>query len=134
MAEESHEIEIRIRYAETDRMGYLHHSRYAVLFEMGRTELLRRQGIAYRDMEDAGVFFVVAKLAVKFSAPACYDDIVVLTTRVARMTTARIDHTYQLRRADGTSLAEGETTLACVDRDGRVIPIPEVLRGGGRTP
>jgi len=134
MAGECHDIEIRIRYAETDRMGYLHHSRYAVLFEMGRTELLRRRGIAYRDLEEAGVFFVVTKLAVRFMAPARYDDVVRLTTRVARMTTARIDHTYQLQRADGTPLAEGETTLACVDRDGRVTPIPEAVRGGDQEP
>lgn len=132
MESDSCDIEIRVRYAETDRMGYVHHSRYFVYFEMGRTELLRQAGVAYRDLEDAGVFFVVAKLACRFVAPARYDDIVVLTTQIKRMTTARIDHVYQLKRkGTGELLTEAESTLACVDRTGQIIPIPEFVKGNG---
>lgn len=94
------ELDIRVRYAETDRMGFVHHSRYFVYFEMGRTELLRQAGIAYRDLEDAGVFFVVAKLAASFHAPARYDDVLALRTKLQRLTTARIDHSYELRRKE----------------------------------
>ena len=123
------DIEIRVRYAETDRMGYVHHSRYFVYLEMGRTELLRQAGIAYRDLEDAGVFFVVAKLSARFVAPARYDDLLILTTEVKRMTTARIDHVYKLRRKQtGELLSEAETTLACVDAQGQIIPIPDFVR------
>jgi len=122
------DIEIRVRYDEVDRMGALHHSRYWVYFEMGRTELLRQQGAAYRDLEKAGVFFVVAKCAARFHARIGYDDVLVLTTRVARMGRARIDHAYELKRkSDGVLLATGETTLACVDREGRIIPVPESI-------
>ena len=131
MAALSCQIEIRVRYAETDSMGVVHHSRYAVYFEMGRTELLRQQGIAYRDLEAAGVLFVVAKLAVQFRAAARYDDELILTTQIDRITTARIDHSYRLaQKATGQLVAEGQTTLACVDRQGRVIAIPESVRQG----
>jgi acyl-CoA thioester hydrolase len=130
MAIDSCDIEIRVRYAEADAMGVLHHSRYWVYFEMGRTELLRRQGVAYLDCEKAGIFFVVAKCSAKFLAPARYDDVLVLTTRIARTGAARIDHAYELKRAsDGRLLATAETTLACVDRDGQIIPIPDFFPG-----
>ncbi|HUS47885.1 MAG TPA: thioesterase family protein [Phycisphaerae bacterium] len=127
---QSYDIEIRVRYEEVDRMGAVHHGRYWAYFEMGRTELLRQQGVAYRDLEEAGVFFVVAKCAAKYHAPAGYDDVLVLTTHVARTGRARIDHTYELRRkSDNLLIATGETTLACVDRNGRIIAIPEPLPG-----
>ena len=130
MTQPSGDIEIRVRYAETDRMGFVHHSRYAVFFEMGRTELLRQQGVVYSDLEDAGVFFVVAKLATSFRRPARYDDELILHTEVARMTAARIDHAYRLtRKATGELLTEATSTLACVDRDGNVIIIPDNIRG-----
>jgi acyl-CoA thioester hydrolase len=124
------DLEIRVRYAETDRMGYVHHSRYFVYFEMGRTELLRQGGIAYRDLEDAGVFFVIAKAACRFVSPGRYDDVLVLTTKLERMTTARVDHVYELKRqGTGELICTAETTLACVGRDGRPIAIPDNIRG-----
>lgn len=129
---ESCDIEVRVRYAEADAMGVLHHSRYWVYFEMGRTELLRSQGVNYRDLEAAGVYFVVAKCSAKFHAPARYDDTLVLTTEVTRTGPARIDHAYRLcRKSDGVLIATAETTLACVDSDGRVQPIPEIVTQGG---
>ncbi len=125
---DSCEIEIRVRYAEADSMGVLHHSRYWVYFEMGRTELLRTQGVNYRDMEADGVYFVVARCSAKFRAPARYDDLLVLTTEVAKTGMARIDHAYRLhRKSDGRLLATAETTIACVDDNGKVRPIPDAI-------
>ena len=110
-------------------MGALHHSRYWVYFEIGRTELLRKQGVPYRDLEEAGVFFVVAKCSAKFLAPVRYDDELTLTTRVEKMGAASIDHAYELRRkGNGALLATAATTLACVNREGQLIPIPEFMR------
>lgn len=120
------ELEIRVRYAECDPMGYLHHSKYFEYFEMGRTELLRAAGFRYRDLEEKGVLFVVAKTACTFKRPARYDDLLKLEVRIVRQTRARIDHEYKLRR-DGVILCEATTTLACVDRTGRPIPIPEEI-------
>lgn len=123
------DIEIRVRYAEVDQMGAVHHSRYWVYFEMGRTELLRLNGVAYADLEREGVLFVVAKCAAKFLAAARYDELLALSTRVTKTGAARIDHAYELRRrGDGAMLATAETTLACVNRDGRVIAIPEFVK------
>ena len=123
------EIEIRVRYSEVDRMGALHHSRFWVYFEMGRTELLRAQGNAYCDMEAGGVFFVVARGSVEFKAPGRYDDVLLLNTQMTKMGAARIDHTYELKRkSDGLLIATAKTTLACVDRDGKIIAIPDSMK------
>ena len=125
------DIEIRVRYAEVDKMGVLHHSRYWVYFEMGRTELLRQAGFAYADLEASGVFFVVAKCSARFLAPAKYDDILVLTTRIVKVGQARLDHEYELKRqADGLLLATAQTTLACVDSSGQVTAMPDAIRPG----
>ena len=67
-------ITIQPRYSETDQGGVVHHSVYPVYFEMGRTELLRANGLAYKDLEAAGVFFVIAELHIKYRRPAFYDE------------------------------------------------------------
>jgi acyl-CoA thioester hydrolase len=105
-------------------MGFLHHSKYFEYFEMGRTELLRANGVRYRDLEEQGYLFVVAKVECRFRQPARYDDELKLHIHIARQTHARIDHEYKLYR-DGLLLTEAKTTLACVDRQGRIIPIPD---------
>ncbi|MHC4561652.1 MAG: acyl-CoA thioesterase [Planctomycetota bacterium] len=123
------DIEIRVRYGEVDQMGVVHHSRYWEYFEMGRTELLRQGGVAYRDVEEAGVLLVIAKCAAKFHVPARYDDLLVLRTTMTKMSAARIDHSYELKRkGDDTVLVTAETTLACVERNGRICPIPDRVR------
>ena len=129
MSADSHEIQIRVRYAETDRMGLLHHANYFVYFEMGRTELLRRRGLSYRDVEDAGHYLVIVDIGCKFKRPAYYDDLLTLHTTVARVTHVKIEHKYQVLR-DGLLLAEGHSTLACVDKDGRPQALPATLTGG----
>src|SRR5215472_12799587 len=123
----SGEITIRVRYAETDRMGLLHHANYLVYFEQGRTELLRSQGLAYKDLEDQGTLLVLTRIQVRYKSPARYDDLLTLRTTEVRTTLVKIEHRYELLR-DGTMLAEGTTTLACIDRDGRVQALPESLR------
>ncbi|MCS6853062.1 MAG: acyl-CoA thioesterase [Gemmataceae bacterium] len=122
------EITIRVRYAETDRMGLLHHANYLVYFEQGRTELLRQRGISYKELEDQGHLLVLTRVEVRYRRPARYDDLLTLRTTVVRATAVRIDHRYELFR-DGELLAEGTSTIACVDRAGRVQPLPDVLRG-----
>ncbi len=124
------EIEFRVRYAETDQMGFVHHANYLVYFEMGRVELLRARGLSYRDLEAQGFLLVVVKATVRYHKPARYDDLLRLRTTVTRVTAARIDHSYKLYRGDEL-LAEGETTLACVDRQGRVQRVPDFLREPG---
>jgi acyl-CoA thioester hydrolase len=120
------EITIRVRYAETDRMGLLHHANYIVYFEQGRTEMLRKRGFTYRDMEDAGHLLVIIDLDCKFKRPAYYDDLLTLRTTVERVTHVKIVHKHEVFR-DGQLLAEGHTTLACVDREGRPQRLPDLF-------
>ena len=119
-------IEIRVRYVECDAMGYLHHARYWEYFEQARTELLRCNGIRYRDLEAQGVFFVVYKAACKYIRPIRYDDLVTVTATVERMTQTRVDHVYEIRRGNEKT-CEASTTLACVGRDGRPIVMSEAI-------
>lgn len=120
----SGEITVRVRYAETDRMGLLHHANYLVYFEQARTELLREVGLTYKDMEDAGFLLVLTKIEVKYKLPARYDDVLTIRTTVVRTTPIRIEHKYEVMR-DGRLLAEGSTTLACIDRAGSIQALPE---------
>ena len=121
------EIQIRVRYAETDRMGFLHHANYLVYFEQARTELLRDMGATYREMEDQGFLLVLTKIEVKYQKPARYDDLLTIRTRVHRTTYVRIDHCYEVFR-EGELLAEAATTLACIDRQGKPQALPDFLR------
>jgi acyl-CoA thioester hydrolase len=123
----SGEITIRVRYAETDRMGLLHHANYLVYFEQARTELLRSNGLSYKDLEDQGYLLVLTKIEVRYRWPARYDDLLNVKTTVMRTTTVRIDHRYEVF-CQGRLLAEGTSTLACIDRDGRPQALPDYLR------
>lgn len=123
-------LRIRVRYVECDPMGFLHHSCYLPYFEMGRTELLRQNGLNYRDLEEQGFFFVVAKITVNFKKPARYDDELELVTRISRQTQVRIEHDYELYHTQTRLLlCTAQTTLACIGRDGQIREIPEGLMG-----
>jgi acyl-CoA thioester hydrolase len=120
-------ITVRVRYAETDGMGLVHHANYPVYFEQGRTELLRTRGISYRQLEEQGFLLVLTRVEVRCHQPARYDDELRIQTTVARTTMVRIDHRYEVYC--GTELvAEGASSLACVDRSGRPQALPEFLQ------
>ena len=124
----SHTIKIVPRYCETDQAGVVHHTVYPIWFEMGRTELLRANGHIYRDLEKQGILFVVVDLFTRYRRPAFYDVSLDLTTTCTNMTTAKVEHTYHLKRTDtGILLAEGKTTLACVDAQGKVQRVPNFM-------
>jgi len=126
-----HEIELRVRYQEADPMGLLHHANYFAYFEIGRTELLRAAGGNYRKMEESGMLVVVVKAECRFRRPARYDDLLRLRTTITRVTMAKIEHQYELFR-DNECLAIAHVTLAIVDREGKVQPVPEwMLEDGG---
>lgn len=118
-------ITVRVRYPECDPMNVAHHAVYPIWMEIARTELLREQGVAYAQIEQRGVFFVVARLSMRYKRPAHYDDL--LTIHVEAMPSAgvKLEHRYTIKR-DGDLLATAETTLACVDRQGRLQPVPRL--------
>lgn len=125
---DEHEIEIRVRYQETDAMGVLHHANYFTYFEIGRTELLRANGFDYRRVEEGGIFMVIVEISCRYRRPAKYDDVLRLRTTLKRVTAAKIEHEYQLFRGDEL-LAEAKSVLACVDRDGQLQRVPEWVGG-----
>lgn len=115
----SHELQIRVRYSETDGMGFLHHGNYAAYFEMGRTELFRASGGNYRQMEERGLFLVIVELSCRYRKPIRYDDVVTLTTTLTEVTPAKMKHSYELR-LDGQLHAMASSVLACINREGKV--------------
>ena len=125
----AHEIEIRVRYQETDGQRRVHHANFLTYFEMGRTEMLRAQGRTYREFEDDGLFMVVSEATVRYHAPADYDDLLRLRTRVEKVGAAHIRHAYEVIRGT-TIVVTGETTVVCVDATGRVRRLPEWLTAG----
>jgi acyl-CoA thioester hydrolase len=121
-----HEIEIRVRYQETDGQGRLHHANYFTYFEMGRTELLRAGGCTYRQFEEQGLMLVVFEIACKYHRPAFYDDLLRLRTTIDEVKRAKIVHGYHIFRGEEL-LAVGRSVLACIDREGRVQRLPEAI-------
>lgn len=117
------EIEVRVRYVECDPMGVAHHGAYPVWLEIARTELLRRRGAAYRELEAAGVFFVVARMGLRYRKPARYDDLLKVRARLLPTAGVKVEHKYEVRRGEEL-VATAETTLVCVDRQGKLRPVP----------
>jgi acyl-CoA thioester hydrolase len=125
-----YDLEIRVRYQETDAQGRVHHANYANYFELGRTELLRASGRSYREIEEQGLYLVVTELSCRYHQPAVYDDLLRLRTTTGEVKGARIEHLYHLYR-DKQLLVEGRTIIACIDRSGRPRRVPGWLVPGG---
>lgn len=121
-----HETEIRVRYYETDAQGFVHHANYFQYFELARVEQLLALGYDYAQLERDGILLVVNKIACKFHRPSKFGDTLRIAIRTVRSRGARIDHEYRVYRGNDL-LAEGESTLACIDREGRVQRLPEFL-------
>jgi acyl-CoA thioester hydrolase len=121
-----HEIDIRVRYQETDGQARVHHANYFNYFEMGRTELLRAAGYSYKDLEASGYMLVVAEISCRYFLPAGYDDVLRVRTSTVSARGARIEHRYEVFRGSEL-LAEGRSVVACINREGRVTRLPSFL-------
>ena len=128
--EDWHETTIRVRYAETDRMGVVYHANYLVWFEIGRTEYCRARGFSYREMEESGsAYLVVAESYCRYKAPAFYDDELIVRTHITELRRRSVRFGYEILRAtDGLIIAEGETGHVVTDGNGRVKSMPEHYR------
>ena len=125
-----HETEIRVRYAETDKMGIVHHSNYLIWFEAGRSDLCRARGFSYKEMEERdNALMVVAESYVRYKSPAFYEDVLTIRTQVAEVRSRSIRFIYEIRRdSDDTLLAEGETLHLVTDENKKVKLIPDAYR------
>ena len=123
----THEFDLRVRYAETDQMGVVYHSNYFIWFEIGRVELMRQLGFAYRDIEQQdGCYIAVVDARCRYKAPARYDDEIVVRTHLKNVRESLIHFGYQVvRESDGTLLAEGETTHIVTDANMQKRELPQ---------
>jgi acyl-CoA thioester hydrolase len=125
----SHEARVRVRYAETDRMGVVYHSHYIVWMEVGRVELFRSMGVRYRDMEADGILLAVAEVNCRFLSPARYDDEIIVKASVADVSSRMIRFEYEMRGAeDDRKVATGHTKHLFCNRELKRTQLPEKYR------
>jgi acyl-CoA thioester hydrolase len=111
----THESRIRVRYGETDQMGYMYYGNYAEWYEVARVEMLRSLGMTYRSVEESGVMMPVLELKCKYIRPALYDEEITIKVTIAEMPATRIRFVYELSNESGTLINVGETTLVFVN-------------------
>jgi acyl-CoA thioester hydrolase len=109
------ETKVRVRYAETDRMGYVYYGNYATYYEVGRVEALRQLGLSYKEMEDSGIMLPVLEFSIKYFKPAFYDEELTIKTIIPEIPQARIKFFYECFNSSNILLNKGETTLVFVN-------------------
>jgi len=126
-----HEHRLRVRYAETDQMGVVHHANYLLYLEESRTRLMAERGCSYAELERRGIGLPVRRCELRFRAPALYEEELVVRTTVGRTRAASVTFESEVVRAsDGQRIAEGMIELACIDLANRArgpIPLPRDL-------
>jgi acyl-CoA thioester hydrolase len=122
-------VELRVRYAETDRMGVVYYAHYLVWCEIGRTDYIRGSGMTYREMEERGITLAVAEANVRYAAPARYDDLVRVETTLSEIGSRTLTFDYRIANAEtGARLATARTVLVSVDKAQRVTVLPREVR------
>ena len=125
---EYHQIQIRVRYSETDQMRVVYHGNYAQYFEMGRVEWLRNKGVSYKWMEDNGIMLPVVSLTMNYKKPARYDDLLTLKTILTNQSNVKIEFDYELYNEAQELLTTGSSILVFVDmKTGRPIAPPTYI-------
>lgn len=120
-----HQIEIRVRYSETDQMRVVYHGNYAQYFEVGRVEWLRNKGVSYKWMEENGIMLPVVSLTMNYKKPARYDELLILKTILKKLTSVKIEFDYELYNEEGELLTTGNSVLVFVNmKTGRPIAPP----------
>jgi acyl-CoA thioester hydrolase len=123
------DLQIRVRYAETDQMGVVYYANHLVWFELGRTEFLRQRGYTYREIEEReGCYLVVVEAHCTYRSPARYDDLLTIRTRVKEARSRLVIFSYEILGEDARVVATGETTHVITDREGKPRSLPEPYR------
>jgi len=124
----SHQVSYRVCYADTDQMGYVYYGNYARFYEIARVVTLRRIGVSYKVLEDAGIGLPVYENYSKFHVPALYDDLLRIECTLLKMPSARIEFEYKIYNQSDVLLHEGKTTLVFMDLvSKKVVKAPEWL-------
>lgn len=109
------ETSVRVRYAETDRMGYVYYGNYTQYYEIGRVEALRQLGTSYKEMEDNGIMLPVYTCNIKYIKPALYDDLLIIKTIIKELPTARISFDYEIYNQKNELLNTANTVLVFIN-------------------
>ena len=126
--EDGVDVEIRVRYAETDQMGVAYYANYLVWFEVGRSEFCRTKGFRYTDLEALGYKLVVSDVRCRYRNPARYDETVIVRTRLKEVNRRMVTFGYQILRNIGEEvIAEGVTRHVCVDSSGKTKSLPDTF-------
>ncbi|MEM8565375.1 MAG: thioesterase family protein [Bacteroidota bacterium] len=121
-----HQLQIRVRYADTDQMGYVYYGNYAAYYEAARVEALRALGMTYRELEESGVMMPVLENHSKYIAPALYDELLTITTSINKKPGVRITFHYEIHNEEGSLIHTGETLLVFVNMESkRPCAMPE---------
>lgn len=118
---------LRVRYAETDAMGIVHHSRYIPWFEVGRSDWMRQAGLTYGEFQQMGFYLTVVEVGARYLRPACYDELVTVRTWVGEVKSRGVRMEYAVVNAAGETLVTGFTRHICVSHDGKPVRLPQVL-------
>lgn len=108
---------IRVRYGETDQMGYVYYGNYASYFEVGRVEWLRNFGVSYKEMEDNGIMLPVSNLNISYLKPTRYDDLITIKTTLKKIPTAKIEFDFEIFNEQNELLTKGYTSLVFIDME-----------------
>lgn len=115
----SYETKLRVRYSETDKMGYVYYGNYPQYYEVGRVELMRSLGFSYRHLEDMGIMMPVQNLSVHYLRPAYYDDELTIKTMIREMPASRIRFEYEIYNIEGQMVNTGEAVLGFINAETR---------------
>jgi acyl-CoA thioester hydrolase len=125
----THTSEFRVRYSETDQMGVVYHAEYLVWCEVGRTDFIRALGLPYAELEKRGTALAVAEATIRYHAPARYDNLIRVETRLVEVRSRAITFEYLIRNAEsGERLATARTLLVSLDSHGKPVPMPAEVR------
>ena len=118
----SHDTQLRVRYGETDQMGFVYYGKYAEYFEVGRVELIRSLGLSYKSIEERGIWMPVADFSIKYRQPGRYDDLLTIRTSLQELPRSSFLTSYEVFNEAGDLLVTGEVRLAFFHAE-RMVPV-----------
>ena len=125
----SHQIEVRVRYSETDQMGVVYHGNYIPYFEIGRVEWLRNKGVSYKSLEESGIALPIVSMTINYKKPARYDDLLTVITTFKQYSSVKIEFDCEIWSAENELLTTAQFILVFVDvKQGKaIVPPPHIL-------
>ncbi len=124
-----HQIQVRVRYSETDQMGVVYHGSYIPYFEIGRVEWLRNKGVSYKSLEESGIALPIVSMTLNYKKPARYDDLLTVTTKFKSYSSVKIEFDCEIHSEQNELLTTAQFILVFVDtQTGRPIVPPDYIK------